>query len=53
MNLYEQKERSIELSENDIDNLIVFCNWSLENLGLPNDENLAVQKLKSELVKIC
>ena len=52
MDPYEPKERVLDLSANDVQNLITFCNWSLENLGLPNDENLAVKKLKSELLKI-
>tara|TARA_R100000664_G_scaffold9574_3_gene16065 strand:- start:490 stop:663 length:174 start_codon:yes stop_codon:yes gene_type:complete len=49
---YEPRERVVDLSDNNIENLVAFCSWSLENLGLPNDENLAVKKLKSELLRI-
>ena len=49
---YEPRERIIDLSENNIEHLIVFCSWALGNLGLPNDEDLAVRKLKSELLRI-
>jgi hypothetical protein len=49
---YEPKERVLDLSANDVQNLITFCNWSLENLGLPNDEDLVVRHLKKELRRI-